>query len=81
MLPSFYGSQDKAREWSITRAAMCGAALGLLAGLFKSVDLLHQGRAIGAAEIVGAITGFAVLCACAAALRNAIARRMIWPKL
>jgi hypothetical protein len=80
-LPSLYVSEDKPREWSVRRAAMYGAALGLLIGLFKSVDPLHQGRATGAVEIVGAITGFAVLVAGAAALRNAIARRMIWPNL
>jgi hypothetical protein len=80
MLPSFHLSHDKAREWSVVRAAMYGAGLGLLGGLFKIADPLHQGRA-GALEIIGAIVGFAVLCAGAAALRNAIARRLIWPNL
>jgi hypothetical protein len=81
MLPSFYVSEHKAREWSVTRAAGYGAALGLLAGLFKILDPLHQGVAAGALDVVIAIGGFAVLCAGAAALRNAIARRLIWPNL
>ena len=80
MLPSFHLSHDKTREWSIARAAMYGAALGLLGGLFKTVDPLHQGDATGALEIIGATVGFAALCAGAAALRNAVAR-LIWPNL
>lgn len=79
MLPSFHISQDKAREWSITRAASYGAALGLFAGLFKIFDPLHQGVAAGALDIVIATAGFALLCAGAAALRNVVARRLIWP--
>jgi hypothetical protein len=78
MLPSFYVSQDKVREWSVVRAAGYGAALGLLAGLFKTFGPFHQA---GALEIIGATVGFAVLCAGAAALRNAVARRLIWPNL
>ena len=81
MLPSFHLSHDKAREWSVTRAALYGAALGLLAGLFKIADPLRQGSATSTLEIIGTIAGFAVLCAGAAALRNAIARRLIWPNL
>ena len=80
MLPSFYVSPEKPGEWSIVRAAGYGAALGLLAGLFKTFGPLHHGGA-SALDIVGAILGFAVLCAGAAALRNAIARRLIWPNL
>jgi hypothetical protein len=81
MLPSFYLSPDKEREWSVVRAAAYGAALGLLAGLFKTFGPLHQPVAAGALEILGATIGFAALCAVAAALRNAIARRLIWPNL
>ena len=53
MLPSFHLSHDKAREWSVTRAALYGAALGLLAGLFKIADPLRQGSAtkIGRAHV------------------------------
>jgi hypothetical protein len=81
MLPSLYVSTEKARAWSVARAAGYGAALGLLAGLLKTFDPLHQGGATGALEIVGVTVGFAALCAGAAALRNAIARRLIWPNL
>jgi VanZ family protein len=81
MLPSFYVSQDKAREWSVTRAAIYGAALGMATGLFKMFGPLHQASAVSVAEIVGAAVGFAVLCAVVAALRNVIARRLIWPQL
>ena len=81
LLPSLYVSGDKPREWSMTRAAAYGAALGLLAGLFKTFAPLHQAAATGAVNIIGAAFGFAVLCAAAAALRNVIARRLIWPDL
>ena len=81
MLPSFYLSQDKAREWSIVRAAGYGAALGLVAGLFKMFGPLHAAAASRVPELVGATLGFALLCAVAAALRNFIARRLIWPDL
>jgi len=87
-LPSLYSSADKkAREWSVARAAGIGAALGVLSGLFRTLDPLHQANAVGAssvgpvAEIAGAALGFAVLCALIAALRNFIASRLIWPKL
>jgi hypothetical protein len=42
---------------------------------------LHQASAVGVAEIIGVTAGFAVLCAIVAALRNVIARRLIWPNL
>jgi hypothetical protein len=81
MLPRFYVSPEKPAEWSIVRAAGYGAALGLLAGLFKIFGPLHRAASAGALELVAAIIGFALLCAGAAALRNAIARRLIWPEL
>jgi hypothetical protein len=81
MLPSLYVSPDKAREWSVVRAAGYGAALGLLAGLFRNFGPLHQPIAAGALEIVGATIGFATLCAAAAVLRNVVARRLVWPNL
>jgi hypothetical protein len=80
-LPSLYVSGDKPREWSIARGATYGAALGAVAGLFKTLALSHQHVAIGVAEIAGAVLGFALLCAGATALRNFIARRLIWPEL
>jgi hypothetical protein len=80
-LPSRYVSGDKPREWSVARAATYGAALGAIAGLFKALAYSHQHVAIGVAEIAGAVLGFALLCAGATALRNFIARRLIWPDL
>jgi hypothetical protein len=80
-LPSLYGSRDKPREWSITRATVYGIALGAIAGLFKTLGLTHQAVATSVPEIVGVTLGFALLCAGATALRNFIARRLIWPDL
>jgi hypothetical protein len=79
--PSLYVTQDKAREWSVTRAALYGAVLGMVAGAFKIFGPSHQAIAASIPEIVGATVGFAALCAGAAALRNAVAQRLIWPKL
>ena len=81
MLPSFYVSEANAREWSIARAALYGAALGVAAGLFKMFGPLQQERVTSIVELVGAIVGFAVLCGAVAALRNLVARRLIWPDL
>ena len=80
-LPSFYVSGDKPQAWSITRAAAYGAVLGVVAGLIKTFGPSHQAIATNALEIAGAALGFALLCAGAAALRNFIARRLIWPEL
>jgi uncharacterized membrane protein len=80
-LPSLYVSRDKPREWSIARGATYGAALGAIAGLFKTLGLTHQAVATSTPEIVGVTLGFALLCAGATALRNVIARRLIWPDL
>jgi hypothetical protein len=41
----------------------------------------HQPVAVSVPEIAGAVLGFALLCAGATALRNFIARRLIWPEL
>jgi hypothetical protein len=80
-LPSFYVSGDKPQAWSITRAAGCGAVLGIVAGLLRTLGLTHQAIAVSVPEIAGAALGFALLCAGATALRNFIARRLIWPEL
>jgi hypothetical protein len=82
-LPSLYSSGGTGREWSIARAAGIGAMLGVLTGLFRTLDPLHQTPAArpivvaAVAEIAGAALGFALLCAAAAALRNFVARRLI----
>jgi hypothetical protein len=88
-LPSLWVSGDDTQAWSITRAAGYGAALGLLAAVFKTLGPLHEPVALtGAApvdfvasipEIAGAAVVFALLCAGAAVSRNLIARRLIWP--
>jgi hypothetical protein len=88
-LPSLYVSGDKPQAWSIKRAAICGAALGTLAALFKIFGPLHEAIAVSdrssllanIATIAVAAAGFASLCAGATALRNLIARRLIWPEL
>ncbi len=82
MLPSLFISADGARAWSMTRAAAYGAGLGALAALFKTLGPLHRigSAAASFGEIAGAALAFALLCAGAAALRNFIARRLIWPQ-
>ena len=91
MLPSLYISAREARAWSVPRAASYGAVIGLLAGSLKILGSLHETSTPGAStaakltasapEIAGAALGFALLCAGAAALRNLIARRLIWPDI
>jgi hypothetical protein len=87
-LPSLYVSGDKARAWSIARAAGCGAVLGALAGIVKALGPLREASPLsgrpsekflaGIPEIAGAALGFALLCAIVAAVRNVIARRFVW---
>jgi len=83
MLPSLFASEEKAQAWNVSRAAGCGAAVGALAAAFKIFGPLHTGG-FGVPpiwDIVAAVFGFALLCAGAALLRNAVARRLIWPNL
>lgn len=82
-LPSFYRSGDNFRPWRVTHAAACGAALGALAALLKTLapiglsgGLLGRTAAIEQIALVAAC--FAALCAAAAMLRNFVARRLIW---
>jgi hypothetical protein len=82
-LPSFYASTERARAWSVTRAAAYGAGVGALAALFKTFGPLH-GAAPAAArvfEIAVVAAVFALSCGAAALLRNFVARRFIWPDL
>jgi hypothetical protein len=86
MLPSFYLSPDRPQVWSVTRAAICGAGIGIAAALLKTFGLFHgpvgiSDRSVAVLdnlpEIAGAALGFAALCALAAALRNFIAQRLV----
>jgi hypothetical protein len=83
MLPSLFAPQEKVQAWNVFRAAAYGGAVGALAALFKIFGPLHGGgfAATPAWEIAVAVVGFALLCGGAAALRNALARRLIWPNL
>jgi hypothetical protein len=80
-LPSLYVSGDKPREWRVSRAAAYGAVLGIVAGSLKTLGLSHQAIATSIPEITGVTLGFALLCGGATALRNFVARRLIWPAL
>jgi len=81
MLPSLYASGDAAWAWSLARAAAYGAGIGALAALVKIFGL-RQGGATAAPfwDVAEAAVAFALLCAGAAALRNFLARRAIWPQ-
>jgi hypothetical protein len=78
MLPSLFTSDGNARPWSVPRAALYGAGIGLAAALIKIFGPLHAAaRALPVAlEIAVAVLAFAVLCAGAALLRNLLARRL-----
>ena len=89
MLPSFYLSGDKGQVWSVARAAAYGGCIGAIAALFKVLGPLHEPFAASkrmgdllasAPETAAAAVGFALLCAAAAALRNFLAQRLIWPQ-
>jgi hypothetical protein len=79
-IPSLYITGDKARAWSVARATSYGAGIGALAALFKTLGPFHPVASAPAnlLEIGGAAFGFALVCAAGAALRNFIARRLIW---
>jgi hypothetical protein len=84
--PSLFQSSASAREWSVTRAGLYGSAIGSVAAMFKTLgpfraaagESLADNLAANLAEIVIATLAFAALCAGASALRNLIARRLIW---
>ena len=86
MLPSFYLSPDRPQVWSVTRAAICGAGIGIAAALLKTFSLFHGPVGISdrsvvvlenLPEIAAVALVFAALCALAAVLRNLIARRLV----
>jgi uncharacterized protein YqgC (DUF456 family) len=90
LLPSFYAAKEGVHPWSIGRWSIGGAALGAVAGIFKALGALTSaattvsvGEWIAAKgpEIVAAAVAFALLCAAVAALRNFLARRLIWPDM
>jgi hypothetical protein len=66
-------------EWRIPRAALIGAAVGLVWGVLRTyvidVDSVPPNQARLAGYFVGSAIGGAFLFALVAAVRNAIARR------
>ena len=78
MLPSLFTSDENARPWSVPRAALYGAGIGLVAALIKIFGPFHAAdRTLPVVLEIGvAVLAFAVLCAGAALLRNLLARRL-----
>jgi hypothetical protein len=82
MLPSFYLSPDKPQVWSVTRAAIYGAGIGLVAALIKTLGSSFIGTRAPAnvmaslPGIAAATCAFALLCAAAALLRNFLLQRL-----
>ncbi len=90
-LPSLYISGEaRERLERCARARGYGAAIGAFAAcsrpsarsttLAPSAPARRQILSANAPQIAGAALAFALLCAGAAALRNLIARRLIWPE-
>jgi len=79
-IPSLYLGTDGPRSWNVVRAAAYGGCIGGFAALFKTFGPLHAADGVFGAvwQILGAALVFALLCAGAAALRNVVARRLIW---
>ena len=79
-IPSLYLTTGGARPWNIARAAAYGAGVGAIAGLFKTFRLVHAGDPASGSvlQVFAAAVVFALLCAGAAALRNFVARRVVW---
>ena len=66
--------------WNAGHAMLYGAFIGAVAAGFRLLapwGAPHSPLSI-AEELVGAALAFALLCGVAAALRNFIARRLIW---
>jgi hypothetical protein len=71
------------RTWNTGRATLYGAVIGAVAAAFKLLAPWGEPHtlAVIVMELVGAALAFALLCGLAAALRNFIARRLIWPEI
>jgi hypothetical protein len=77
MLPSLFRSEEEARPWSVPRAALYGAGVGLVAALVKTLGPFHAEPALPLVlEICVAVGAFALLCAGAALLRNLMAQQL-----
>ncbi len=76
-------SEANTVPWNTTRAMLYGAVIGAVAAAFKLLAPWSEPHTPGvvAKELVGAALAFALLCGLAAALRNFIARRLIWPEI
>jgi hypothetical protein len=79
MLPSLFTSAENARPWNVPRAALCGAGIGLVAALVKTLGPFHGAELAlpFALEAFIAVAAFALLCAGAALLRNLLVRRLL----
>jgi hypothetical protein len=78
MLPSLFTSDENQRPWSVPRAALYGAGIGLAAALIKIFGPFHaadRARPV-VLEIGVVVLAFGLLCAGAALLRNLLARRL-----
>jgi hypothetical protein len=81
---AFHVRRDASKvSWNSGRAMAYGAAIGAAAAVFRLLaPWSGPHRLFGdAEEVVGAALAFALLCGLAAALRNFIARRLIWRDL
>jgi hypothetical protein len=78
MLPSLFTSDENQRPWSVSRAALYGAGIGLVAALIKIFGPFHAAdRALPVVLEIGVVVlAFGLLCAGAALLRNLLARRL-----
>ena len=77
-LLSLFSAGGRDGIWSVRRAAVLGATLGAAAALIRSLGPMHEAgpASVRLVEIAVAAAGLAVLCAGAAALRNALRRRL-----
>ena len=78
MLPTLFTSEDNSRPWSVWRAALYGAGIGLVSALIKIFGPFHAaGQTLPVLlEVCIAVLAFGFLCAGAALLRNLLARRL-----